>query len=656
MYITLTIKNMRRSLKNYIIYFVTIVIVITLMHGFIALACSPDILALSENMGILKQSILMITGITSLLIAFVVGSAADFIINQRKKEFAIYYLLGIEKKYINRLFYMENLIIYFFAMALGILIGTVLSGFLSKAILELFNVPHNYSVSKSVFPVLYTVVLAISMQLITVFRITASVNKKNIVDLIYDQQKNEFIQFNKKKTNILFLVLSLTIIAVSVWIIKYALTWNSVLAWMYIALSLIFLMLGIYQLYRIFPVMLASYTSWLKYWNYKGTNVFLSKQIISRTTSTGRLMAVVAIFLTLAMSIMAVGLAVGAGYKTQIGRYAPYDIAIKIDADVSDFDMELDYIREQVKIEDFVNYKIYGVSEFPGLSILAESDYNKIRKQLDYEPVNIENNRYIIHCEWNFKKLIENKLKNGQGDIEIGKVIVSPMKDAIYTEVMEQRWMVGENGYAIVVPDRIAQPLNTNKSRLIVTAKEPVRKETRNELKKVISSHLNPFILSGDLSRHTTIGVLVQSWTRAHSLTGYTALSFSSIYMGITFSLLVCTLLGFQQLAIAEKNKQKYNTLWKMGLSSKEINSLILKEMLIYFSIPLIMPLIITILLMTILSKIYMEKMAEANLIPHYFILAIVVFVFIYTIYFIITFIIYRKATLPKAPKRSISK
>lgn len=656
MYIKLTINNLRKSLKNYAIYFVTIVIVITLMHGFLVLACSPEILALSENMGLFRNSIFMVTGLASLMIAFVVGNAADFIINQRKKEFAIYYLLGIEKKYINRLFYVENLILYIIALALGILLGKILSGILCESILNVFNVPHKYSVSTSIHPILYTTVFCMLMQLITVFRIITSMKKKNIVNLLYDSHKNEVIKIKNKNFVLLLLVLSISMIGVSVWIIEYALSYSSILAWLYIAIALIVLIFGIYHLYRIFPVMLALFIKGMRNWNYKGTNIFLSKQIISRTNSTGSLMSMVAICLTLSMSIMSMGLAVGAGYKTQIGRYAPYDIAIKIDADVSNFDMELAHIREKVEISDFVNYKIYGSNEYSDMSILALSDYNKIRKQLKLEPVNVEKDKYIIHCEWNYKKQIEDRLKNAPGDVKFGNTVLSPMENAIYTEVMEQRWMVGENGYAMVVSDMTAQYLNTEKSRLIVTAETPVHKELRNELLNIVSIHLRPFILAGDIPRQTTIGVLVQEWTRAHSLTGYTSISFSSIYMGITFTILVCTLLGFQQLAVAEKNKQKYKTLWKVGLSTKTIDKLILKEMLIYFTVPLIMPLIITIMLMVVMNKIYMNQMAEANMIPQYFVLAIALFIIIYAIYFIITFITYRKATLPKTPIRSRDK
>lgn len=651
MYLKLTLKNMKRSLKNYMIYFVTIIVVITLMHGFLSLAFSPDIMGLSDNMVLFKRSVIVITLIASFLISYVVGNAADFIINQRKKEFAIYYLLGMEKKYINRLFYIENTILYFLAMVFGILLGKVLSGFLSKVILKIFDIPHNYSVSTSLSPVIFTVVLCVLMQLITVARIISAIKKKHIVDLLYDSIKNEPC---KTKRNYKFVfILSIVIVVISVGIFKYAITCNSIFAWWYMAIALIFLMFGIYRLYRTFPIVFALYTGMLKKWNYKGTNIFLSRQIISRTNSTGRLMAIVAICLTLAMSTMAMGLTVGAGYKSQVERYAPYDIAIKVDTNISDFDMELDHIKESVKIKDIVNYKIYGINKYPELPILALSDYNKIRKQLELPSVNINENEYIIHCEWSLKPQFEEKLKKNQSEIKIGNYIMYPSNGGIHTEVMEQRWMVGENGYAIIVSDGVIPVLNAEKSRLIVTAENSVPKEIKKELFAIVSKHLNPYIMAGEIPRQTTIGVLVQSWTKAHSLTGYTALSFCSIYMGIIFITLVCTLLGFQQLAVAEKNKKKYSTLWKMGVSLKTIHSLIIKEMLIIFSVPLLMPLFVTMMLMMILNDIYMDQMAQANLIPCYFSLAIGFFVLIYAIYFVITFSVYRNAVLLERSKKS---
>ena len=61
----------------------------------------------------------------------------------------------------------------------------------------------------------------------------------------------------------------------------------------------------------------------------------------------------------------------GASYKVNIEGYAPYDIAIKIDADIPDFQEELAYISDQVDITDYVDYKLYESEEIPDLPVLA---------------------------------------------------------------------------------------------------------------------------------------------------------------------------------------------------------------------------------------------------------------------------------------------
>lgn len=648
MYIKLAIKNIQKSLKNYVIYFMTILIVVALMYSFVALVCSPDILLLSENMEAFKRVVIWMTGLASVMIAYVVGYAADFIINQRKKEFAVYSLLGVEKKYINRLFYIENLIIYIIAMVLGMFLGSILSGILAGGILGIFDIPHKYRVSVSMTPILYTMLFCTVMQIITDIRIVKKIKNKNIVDLLYESQKNEKVKAeNPGKIKCIFL-LAVMILGLGFWIIYYGLTCNLRSSWLYICAGIILLLASIYQVYRLAPILLAGWSKHLKGFNDKGANVFLSRQIGSRVNSAGRLMSAVAICLTIAMSIMSAGMAVGAGYKEQIAQYAPYDIALKIDADIADFDMELDYIREKTEIRDYVAYKLYQAEEYPELDILALSDYNHIRKQLQLKQVSVDGDRYMIHCEWIYLDSIMDKLKEGKGTIQIGGYALDPLEDEIHTEVMEQRWMVGNNGYAIIVPDEIAYKLPTEKSRLIVTADSAVDKGMKEELLRTISKHLKPFILDGELEKQTTIGVLVQSWTKANSLTGYTIFLFCSMYLGIVFIILICTLLGFRQLAMADKSKRQYILLWKLGFSKKEIEHLILKEMLIFFFIPLIMPFVVTAALMLVLNKIYMEQMAAANLIFQYASLAVAIFMLIYALYFVVTFIIYRKAALPK--------
>lgn len=651
MYLKLALKNMKRSIRDYTAYFITIIIAVTLMYSFLALSCSPDILMLSDTMSAFKGGITLLTVLAVVLISFVTGYAADFIINRRKQEFSVYKILGMEAKSINRMFYVENLFLFLTAMVLGIIFGSFLSGILSDYVMRIFDTPHEYSIAISKAPVLYTLFFCCLMQTITVVRIIRNINHKKIADLMYETQKKENPVISHSLRYKIIFVFAWISLAVGVFLIWYGLTCNTMLSWLYLFAAFVCVIFGIYRIYRFFPVLLTVWGDYLEGWKNKGTNMFLLKQFSSRINTSGKIMSAAAILLTLSMSAMALGLFMGAGYKENIEQYAPYDIAVKIDADISDFQEELRYVGEKVKISDYVDYKIYEDGIMENLPILALSDYNHIRKQLELKPLKLFDNEYAVHCADIYAGQAEEQIRS-KSLITVGNYDLSSDESMIQTEAMEEYWMTGDNGYAIVVPDAVVRNLTTQKSRLIISTETPAPKELRDELIPIISSHLKPLILNGSISAHTEIGVLVQTWTAANSLTGYTIFSFSSLYIGIIFIVLVGTLMGFQQLAVAEANRRKYEILRKIGVSKKEMDGLLIKEMLLFFGTPVIMPLIVTIVLAFMLNEILREQISAMNLIRNYTLLAIGVFMIIYAVYFTIIFFSYRKLVVGRQKRK----
>lgn len=642
MYMKLALNNMKRNIRDYTAYFITIIIAVMLMYSFLALSCSPDILLLSDTMGAFKGGIIILTVCAVIIISFVTGYAADFIINRRKKELSVYKILGMERKSINRMLYFENFLFYMPAMALGITLGTFLSGFLSSYVMKIFDTPHQYGINLSSVPVIYTIIFCCFMQIITMLRIVKSINKKKIVDLMYESQKKEDSAIiHSAKHQIIFL-LAVLLLVIGVFLIWYGLTCSTQLAWLYFFTAFVCVIFGVYRIYRYFPVLLTIWGDYMTSWKTRGTNLFLLKQFSFRISTSGKLMAVTAVLLTLSMSAMAAGLFMGAGYKENIEQYAPYDIAVKIDADIADFQKELQYIEEKVKISDYVDYKLYEDAGITDVPILALSDYNHIRKQLQFESVNLADNKYSVHCLDIYAEQAKEQIQN-KSLLTVGNYELSSDETMVHTEALEQYWMTGDNGYAIVVPDAVAKGLTTQRSRLIVSTETPAPKELKDELFPVVSEHLKPFILSGNISPHTEIGILVKTWTVANSLTGYTIFSFSSLYIGIIFIVLVGTLMGFKQLAVAEGNKRKYEILRKIGVSRKETDVLIIKEMLLFFGVPIIMPLIFTTILAFVLNLILREQVAAVNLIRNYTLMAIGIFMVIYVLYFLIIYFSYKK-------------
>ena len=104
MYSKLALRNIRRSLRDYIIYFITLTLTAALMYSFLALGFSPDIITMTENMSMLTSGILLLSVLIAFMSSFVIGYAIRFMLGQRKKEFATYELLGMEVRTVRNLF------------------------------------------------------------------------------------------------------------------------------------------------------------------------------------------------------------------------------------------------------------------------------------------------------------------------------------------------------------------------------------------------------------------------------------------------------------------------------------------------------------------------------------------------------------------------
>jgi len=77
MYWKLAIQNIRRSLRDYIIYFVTLTLTAALMYSFLALGFSSDVLAMAENMSMLTTGILLMSALVAFMSSFVIGRTTE---------------------------------------------------------------------------------------------------------------------------------------------------------------------------------------------------------------------------------------------------------------------------------------------------------------------------------------------------------------------------------------------------------------------------------------------------------------------------------------------------------------------------------------------------------------------------------------------------
>ena len=195
----LALRNVRRSLKDYVIYMVTVMMAFSLIFAFNFVSFSKDILELSEMMENLKYIIIFVSCIIVFVIAWLINYTMKFMFSKRSKEFGTYMLLGIEKKYINRMFLLENIIIGLVSFIISFFVGILLGNVISAIVMQLFDMPYKINLSINLAPVLLSTLYFVLIYLFTLFRSSRRMKKMKIHDLLYLEKKNEEKIWKKRK-------------------------------------------------------------------------------------------------------------------------------------------------------------------------------------------------------------------------------------------------------------------------------------------------------------------------------------------------------------------------------------------------------------------------------------------------------------------------
>ena len=144
MYFKLATRNLKKSLKDYTIYFLTLVFGVCIFYTFNSIESQKVMMDLTDMQAAAFQLIDVVMGVASVFISFVFGFlivyANNFLIRRRKKEFGIYMTLGMENKQLSRLIFIETMLIGVVSLVVGVALGVLLSQGLSIFTAKLFKV------------------------------------------------------------------------------------------------------------------------------------------------------------------------------------------------------------------------------------------------------------------------------------------------------------------------------------------------------------------------------------------------------------------------------------------------------------------------------------------------------------------------------------
>lgn len=657
----LAIRNVKRSIKDYLIYIITVVMAFSLIFAFNFVSFSSDITQLSEMMENLKYAIIFVSCIIVFVIAWLINYTMKFMFEKRSKEFGTYMLLGIEKKDINKMFLSENIVLGLISFVISFFVGTILGNIISAIVMNLFEMPYKIKLSITLTPVLLSTLYFILIYLFTLFRSSRRMKKMKIHNLLYLEKKNEEKIWKKKKyRNILFIIFVILGI-LGLYLCDYAfIISNDPSMVSYLGISILLLIISIYGITFTLGDFILALINKRRKIKYSKDNLFVAKNFEAKSRTIGFTLGTLSLLITLTLVCMNMSFIMKDAFENNIEQQAPYDILVEgMYSDVEESwtgkqDNRkkaweyIDYIHENYEIEDELHYQILTLQDHQvakyikdignnGLydydTYLKVSDYNKLLEMLGEKPIDLKENEYFVTGDKTVQKYLK-EIEKENNNITINGKQLSLKSTTI--ENFRLGWSTG-NSFLIVIPDNVAKNMQVVTELYAFDTKEETKESDNTKLEK-----LGYYEFKDGDSYFSYFPVTVRGYYESSNKTAMTIFSFSLLYVSIIFITVVGTILSIQTLSDSNKNKYQYKLLKKLGVEDKKIKKTIRKQITCNFLFPALYPIIIAITTSISINRLfYAITSANMNYLTS-ILITIGIFAIIYGIYYIATYITFK--------------
>ncbi len=650
----LAYRNARRSIKDYVIYIITVTLAFSFIFAFSLLSFSKEVLELNSVMENFKFVIYVVNVFIALVVCFLINYTIKFMFGKRAKEFGTYMILGIRKRKISNLFTIENIILGFMSFILAIPLGFLFSQIMSLVITSSFKLEEIVRVSFSIKAILYLLLNFVIIFLFVLVFARRRIKKMKVYDLLYYDKRNEKTYGKHKKVRNYVFIFSLCLGIFSLLLFdsqfKLDMYDEPNMGVIFICVGL--LILSIYGVIITLSDFILKLILSKKALKYKGDNLFVSRTFFSKVKTMSFTLGTLSILITLSMVALNLSSLFKGMFEYQLNISAPYDISVETSPDkINEY---LSVIKNEYTIEDMHIYSSYEYGDIINRAIesnggvmgfrekdhyLKLTDYNKLLEMMGLEEVSLEQDEYILHVTKEYKDILKNDKSLEYIILENG--VKLKQKSFIY-ENYSYTWGRGY-GFIVVVPDIILKEMDTDISHIVVNTKEKTTEEFDNKLTSLSLSDICEYNEDGFNICYSNSAVSVRGAIESQNNGFMTITSFVCFYISFIFIAVVGTILAIQSLSDSTKYKYRYRVLNKLGVREEELYRTVRKQLLIFFLVPLIYPVIVSFFTLLSMNRVFKVALTNDFMYLVFYLVNLGVFLVIYFIYFLATYFGFKK-------------
>ncbi len=650
----LSLRNARRQTGDYLIYFVTIVMVCAMLYAFNCLAVSKEIHDLSGLMDTMTLTIALASIAVIFIIGWLTSYMTGFMLSRRSRELGTYLLIGLENRQVARLFFLENLSVGSVALLFGIPLGNLVYQALRAILLTMFSAPYYFRYDFSLKAIGLTLVYFAAIYLFALIRSRKRIRNMKICDLIYFERQNETAVVKKSRTRKALFGVSIVLGGAGTLLLVTA---SNLLAGVIGAGCIIAF---IYGFFISFSSGVPAYFERKPERKYRGQNLMIFRTLTGKLATMGVVMATVSLLFTATLLTEGSGMVFNGIFQGRLERNA-FDLLF-----VSDQESHADLCRKnmerQLPLTAYRQYRLYrGVDDavsaylektagyyrysyehdYNGMVFMAYSDYTALRDMLGLPAAKREPDRYIIHC----MPYLEEPLRQWKEPLTLDGKTLSPGQ--IYTEQFAQNlWNGNGHQFLFVVPDAFCADRPTLRFCVAAMTAHSITPEQVETLQRSLSERT----VDGVQSAVSGWDLLYSRDVNVADTAAWSAMSvFPLFYLALTLAMTAATVLTVQQLSEAGRYRRQFELLRKLGMDRLEMRRALFGQLAIYYIMPAVPPALIAIpFILDLCGAVEPGTMVGANRPSVILMISLGLFFLVYLIYTVIAYISMKRNALPE--------
>lgn len=678
------LRNIRRSVKDYAIYFVTLLMAVMLFYAFNSISEQQVMTEINESSHMdvslfVGEMVSLFSYIIAFVLAFLIIYANSLLIRRRKREFGMYFMLGMRPMQVSRIIIYETVLVGVMSLALGLGLGVLVSQLLSFATAAIFGIAlpdYQFSFSMDAF-IMTLVCFCVIFFVVAVFNVF-SIRRCKLIDLINADSKSEKVAVRNPLVCLALFIVSIGLLAAAYWQLK--INGMTMLMDDNFKAATILMLVGTFLFFFSLAGFIIAVVTRVRGFYLKKLRPFTTRQVASKVNTSFASMGIVSVLLFFAITTFATGMGFVQMFVGDVEEANPYDASVVLRPVENNPMLSKAEAKDMVKVpipevESYLQTHIDGwdqlVSEsgeisfyeLPSLTyndildstgvsvegatavnskvvVVDLSDFNRALELQGKPAVTLDDDHYLVTNNIGVTQDLAQAMVDQNYMLDTGSKVLAPETEVIDVQLHDMSMLA--NSVYLVVPDKVTAALGLSENQATFIN---LNYREGSDAEEVLEER----IMDEDI---------VQIWdyySRAQMIGQMQgmklAITYLALYIGLVMLLAVAAVLAIQLISLTIDSLKRYRMLSKIGCDTRMLSRSLFAQIAIYFLLPLLVGVCHSAWTISILSETLFNVFG-VNLLPTILMSAALVVV-IYGGYLIITYFVSRSMVVQGVRERA---